>query len=93
MDEAAKRQFRNLDYLYARNIWTRTATQEEAAFLNEYLSDPNVTNENLAYNFDSDLARNMATRFSTKATYVAPRSMPRPGLSVTLTIRTYWKHF
>ncbi|WP_339106810.1 hypothetical protein [Roseovarius rhodophyticola] len=63
MDEAAKRQFRNLEDLYARNIWTRTATQEEAAFLNEYLSDPNVTNANLAYNFDSDLARKYGYEF------------------------------
>ncbi|MEL7257584.1 MAG: hypothetical protein AAFN80_07025 [Pseudomonadota bacterium] len=63
MQEAAKREFPDLDYLYAKRVSTRTATKKQAAFLHEYLTNPDVTNHELAYDFDSDLARKYGYEF------------------------------
>ncbi|MEM8776135.1 MAG: hypothetical protein AAGF53_13940 [Pseudomonadota bacterium] len=61
--EAAKREFPELDSLYASRISTAYATAEEAAFLHEYLTRPDVTDYELAYMFDSDIALKFGYEF------------------------------
>lgn len=56
MQEAAKRKMPVLDDLYARHISTYNATRKEAAFLYEYLTDPDTIDYEIAHKFDSDLA-------------------------------------
>ncbi|WP_338550595.1 hypothetical protein [Roseovarius phycicola] len=57
IQEASKREFRDLDYLYARYLSTKNASRRDAAFLHEYLTNPDVTDYKVAYRFDSDIAQ------------------------------------
>ncbi|MEM6482812.1 MAG: hypothetical protein AAF922_17495 [Pseudomonadota bacterium] len=55
--EAEKREFPEIDYLYARAISPKHATRAQAEFLNEYLSRPDIAHHEVAYEFDATVAQ------------------------------------